>query len=116
MIDPGAIELLRRAGGDRLVGRMRDLFVTNGAKRVEDLKTAAATADGTAASTVAHSFRSSAGQIGASSLAELCATVESEAPGAHGDRLSQMAREVEELFSCAVVALNDAVNNEGGTA
>jgi HPt (histidine-containing phosphotransfer) domain-containing protein len=75
---------MRAAGIEDIVEPMLELFVTEAAKGMEQLRSATATADLDAVGRVAHSLKSSAGNVRAESFASLLQQLESAA--AQGDR------------------------------
>src|SRR4051812_39352523 len=70
--DDAALEMIRRVGRDALATKMIDLFLVSGPERVSQILAAHATGDFTTAGRVAHSLKSSAGQLGAVGLQRTC--------------------------------------------
>ncbi|MFN4258662.1 MAG: Hpt domain-containing protein [Gemmataceae bacterium] len=70
------LENLKRLGGAGFVREMIDLFITHGTKQVEAARQASASGDWKTIERTAHSLKSSAGNIGAVELAQLCAHIE----------------------------------------
>jgi HPt (histidine-containing phosphotransfer) domain-containing protein len=87
--DAGAIERLRRFGGDALLFQMIDLFTASALARVEIARTAIADGDADAARRALHALKSSAGQMGAALVQHLCEQGEQRA--AQGDTASVSA-------------------------
>ncbi len=112
MIEKRAIDLLRRAGGARLVERMAAIFAETGAARVNEMTAAAASGDERAVRATAHSLKSSAAQLGASELAESCSVLELEAAAGARKEMVRMSRDVERHFEEAVRALKEFITNE----
>jgi HPt (histidine-containing phosphotransfer) domain-containing protein len=75
---------MRAAGIEDIVEPMLELFVTEAAKGMEQLRSAMSAGDLDAVGRVAHSVKSSAGNIRAKKLADLLQQLESAA--AQGDR------------------------------
>ncbi len=75
--DPAALTMLHRIGGPSLVTRMINLFLDHAPRRLADLRAALARADAPALSAAAHTLKSSASQLGATDLADLCQRIES---------------------------------------
>jgi len=75
---------MRAAGIEDIVEPMLELFVTEAAKGMDHLRAAAAAGDLDAVGRVAHSLKSSAGNVRAKSLADLLQQLENAA--AEGDR------------------------------
>lgn len=98
-----AVEMLRRVGGDRLLGKMAQMFKSNAPARLEAARTAVRSLQAQEFSRAMHSLKSSAGQIGARRLQALCAELEATP-------LSEETRESILLtLDQAVRELNDAV-------
>lgn len=87
-IDQEALARLRRFGGDKLLGDMIDLFAQHGPERVVAARAGFETADSAVVKAALHALKSSAGQLGALAVQEICATGEMRA--AKGD-LSEMS-------------------------
>jgi HPt (histidine-containing phosphotransfer) domain-containing protein len=87
-IDQEALARLRRFGGDKLLRDMIDLFAQHGPERVVAARAGFETADSVVVKAALHALKSSAGQLGALAVQELCATGEMRA--AKGD-LSDMS-------------------------
>lgn len=79
LLDGGRIEELRALGrrtGRDLLGSLATLFRQSSAEHLEELQRAFATLDPDAAQRAAHTLKSSAGNIGATELAELARQIE----------------------------------------
>jgi HPt (histidine-containing phosphotransfer) domain-containing protein len=76
VIDPAAIDRLRDFGGDKLLRGMIELFVKNAPKRVTDARAALDAADAPSLKAALHGLKSSAGQLGATSVHQACAAGE----------------------------------------
>jgi len=70
--DPDAIVRLRKFGGDVLLHQMIDAMLAGAPGRIETLRVAVAAGDAGAARAALHSLKSTAGQMGAMAMAELC--------------------------------------------
>lgn len=79
MLDPKAIERLHRIGGDNLVRSMMTSFIENAAARMAAARAGAQSGDARAVSDAAHALKSSAGNVGATSLQMVAQKVEREA-------------------------------------
>lgn len=75
--DANALRLLHRAGGEKLISKMSALFAANAPQRIKGAEEALAAGDLAAAFSFAHSLKSSAGQLGAVRLQQLCDSLES---------------------------------------
>ncbi len=71
------MRLLYRAGGEKLISKMGALFSVNAPVRINEAEQALDSGDMAAAARPAHSLKSSAGQLGASRLQQLCDHLES---------------------------------------
>ncbi len=74
--DVNALRLLHRAGGEKLISKMSALFAGSAPQRIKGAEEALATGDLAAATNFAHSLKSSAGQLGALRLQQLCDSLE----------------------------------------
>ncbi len=75
-VEPDAIARLRDFGGDKLLRGMIDLFVTNAPPRVAAARRALDSADAPAVRAALHGLKSSAGQLGCTSVQRACAAGE----------------------------------------
>jgi HPt (histidine-containing phosphotransfer) domain-containing protein len=114
ILDPTALERLRRIGGDRLLRMMMTSFVEHGAVRMATARAAAAAGDGKGVSEEAHALKSTAGNIGASALQRTAQKVEGEAVVAGAD-LGALVSELVAAFEVASVAAASA-RDEAGTS
>lgn len=78
-VDPSALDGLRRFGGDDLLRKLVLLFREQMRIRGEAMRSAAAKGDAQAARQAAHALKSSAAQLGATGLRDICQRVESAA-------------------------------------
>lgn len=90
-VDPKALEDLRKFGGDAMLQKLVMLFREQVAVRTAALRDAVAKRDMPGARQAVHALKSSAGQIGAVGLQELCRRAERAA----------MDDDVEEVAACA---------------
>lgn len=74
--DPTALRMLHRVGGEKLIGKMRCLFMANAPARLQSVEDALATGRTAGGVNPAHSLKSSAGQLGAVELQQLCDKLE----------------------------------------
>lgn len=74
--DRRALELLRRLGGEKLVGEMVSLFVAQGAERLSAARAGLQVAEAGSVRAAVHALKSSAGQLGAVRLQRMCAELE----------------------------------------
>jgi HPt (histidine-containing phosphotransfer) domain-containing protein len=74
--DDAPLAMIRRVGRDTLARKMIDLFLASGPERAKQIQVAHAAGDFTSAGKVAHSLKSSAGQLGAIRLQRTCQRIE----------------------------------------
>jgi HPt (histidine-containing phosphotransfer) domain-containing protein len=72
LIDEAALDRLRGFGGDKLLHGMIELFLRNAPSRAADAREALDCGDAAALRASLHALKSSAGQLGASSVHEAC--------------------------------------------
>ncbi|HSJ31313.1 MAG TPA: Hpt domain-containing protein [Longimicrobiales bacterium] len=65
VVDPAAVERLRRLGGANLVRQMLELYLAQGPQRIRSLLDGAATEEADRVERSAHTMKSSAGNVGA---------------------------------------------------
>jgi HPt (histidine-containing phosphotransfer) domain-containing protein len=110
--DPAALTMLERVGGPSLVTRMINLFLDHAPRRLADIRaalarrdaSALARRDASALSAAAHTLKSSASQLGATDLADLCQRLESA-------DLAQAADLLPDL-DAALAAASDSLSRE----
>ena len=112
MLDPAAVDRLRRIGGDKLLRAMLGSFLDNAAARMSAAAAAVAAGDGQGLADAAHALKSSAGNIGATTLQLTAQKVEREAveEGANLELL------LDELRSAHVDASTAATRERGEIA
>ena len=76
LFDGAAVEKLRKLGGDEFVRRMIDMFFDYAPKRVAAARAGEQAGDLAAIAKAVHPLKSSAGQIGARGMQELCSQLE----------------------------------------
>ena len=111
ILDPIAIERLRRIGGDRLLRAMITSFIDNGAARIASGEGAARAGHAQGVSDAAHALKSSAGNLGAESLRLVAQKVERESLEA-GASLDALAAELAQAFEearGAAIRTRDAI-------
>lgn len=96
--DPEALSRLREWGGDKLVGEMVRLFLSQAPDSIAAARTGLETGTPAEVERAAHSLRSSSAQLGASRVHALCAEIESRAAGGHlagvAELLASLEREL----------------------
>jgi|tagenome__1003787_1003787.scaffolds.fasta_scaffold19304410_1 HPt (histidine-containing phosphotransfer) domain-containing protein len=102
-IDPVGLErLLEMAGGDQeFMAELIDTYLEDGERQLDEMASAVADGDATAAVRPAHSLRTGSANVGATLLASLCGEVETAArDGALGNGESRVAA-AREAFAAA---------------
>jgi HPt (histidine-containing phosphotransfer) domain-containing protein len=93
-----AIDELRLIGGDELVQEMTRTFLKFGRTQVSRLDEAAATGELEQGAVLAHTFKSSARQLGAVTLGDACSRAELAARGGDPAGFVQAANDVGRAF------------------
>ncbi len=96
-----AIDELRLIGGDELVQEMTRTFLKFGRTQVSRLDEAAATGELAQGAVLAHTFKSSARQLGAVSLGDACSRAELAARGGDVSGFIEAANDVGRAFHAA---------------
>ena len=105
IIDQEALARLRRFGGDKLLGDMIELFAQHGPERVVAARAGFETADSVVVKAALHALKSSAGQLGALAVQELCAAGEMRAAKGDLSEMSLILVRLEEEVQRALAAL-----------
>lgn len=105
VIDDAAIAFLRKCGGEVLVRRVVESFLDDAPGRISKAYDGLAAGDAATVGAAMHSLRSSAGQLGARRLMDVCAYGESIAGSAKESALAQVVREAEQELISAAAAL-----------
>lgn len=106
-IDSVALEALRDLGGDEFVAEMVETFLADAPKRVASIRTAVDQDDLQAARRVAHSLKSSSGQLGAARMETICIGIE-QVNGLEQART--LLASLESALSHTVVLLNGEIH------
>lgn len=101
-LDRAAIERLRGFGGNRLLAQMIDLFVATGRQRLDAARSAAFAHDCGGVRAALHALKSSAGQIGATTLQDLCERGEAQADAGMMAGLTAVVSDAYEQYIVAV--------------
>lgn len=117
-IDRQHLEQLGSRFGAAFLIQLIDLFITQGRERVAAARSAAALGDGKGVSSAAHALKSSAGNLGAKSLAARAAEIEQAgATESATAALSALVASLEAAFeeACAALgAVRDGYSGSGG--
>lgn len=106
LIDQDAISRLRDFGGDKLLRGMIDLFVKYAPAKVADARAAFDSGDAAALRAALHGLKSSAGQLGASTVQQACAAGEHHAGRGEVAACDEHLRVIERDLPLACAALN----------
>lgn len=106
VIDPAAVERLRRIGGGDLARQMIALFLEHGTGRVERATAACSSGDAAGVEREAHGLKSSAGNVGAVRLQRIAEDAESAAGSGDLSALSALVDGMSREYSAAAAALN----------
>jgi HPt (histidine-containing phosphotransfer) domain-containing protein len=93
--DPAALERLTRWGGDALRTQMVEMFLARAPDQVAAALEAARRGDAEGVRGVAHTLKSSAGQLGAVSVQRLCRDAERRAEAGEGSSLVPLVHALE---------------------
>lgn len=105
VIDDDALDRLEEWGGPELVEKMIRIFLDHAPTRVEEIRSGVATGHLRETEKGAHSLKSSAGNLGAVRLRELCARLEDLAEEEDTEASSALVPKVEAAHREAVEAL-----------
>ena len=94
MLDRRAVQRVQDVGGPVLVGKMIDLLLTHGPERVEKAQRGGAVGDFQAVGEAVHSLKSSAGNLGATDLQNLCLRIEELAADGQGEEIPALLAEL----------------------
>ena len=112
--DASALERLKRFGGDALLGKMIDLFLTAAPERIAAVRQASAVGDRESAERALHSLKSSSAQLGAMRLQQLSARGEQQAHEGSMDGMTALSAELDDELARVRQWLTNAL--EGGAA
>lgn len=102
VVNPAAVDRLRRLGGANLVRQMLELYLGQGADRMDSLVEGAAAGDADRVERSAHTMKSSAGNVGALRLQQTAEAVEAAAGAGVVDHV-MVERLVREYHESAIL-------------
>ena len=105
LLEAGALERLEEWGGPQMQRRMIELFLSHAPDRMEQIKEGFSRAEANAVEAGAHTLKSSAGNLGATRLQELCEEVERVAEGQDLGELDRLMPELEATYSATCLEL-----------
>ena len=98
-LDEAVSEKLRHIGGDQFVGELFNLFLDHAPIRIEEAVAGSHHGDFEMVERAVHSLRSSAGNIGAQRLQQLCSQIEILAVQKNSASLAPLIGQLEESFA-----------------
>jgi HPt (histidine-containing phosphotransfer) domain-containing protein len=105
VIDPTAVERLRRLGGGVLIARMIDLFTGHAGPIVDQAQKDLHEGNFDGIQRAGHSLKSSAGNVGATKMGTIAAEIERLAPAKDGEVLGNLIAELRSAFDQAKAKL-----------
>ena len=111
-LDDSAVDNLHRLGGDKLVRQMVELFESLVPSRLSTIRAALERADAESVQLEAHALKSSAGNVGATRMRELCQRLESLATSGDLSVASDLAHALEEEFNQIAPRLRSRVEGQ----
>jgi len=105
IIDEQAIARLRKIGGDSLLVEIMGLFTESAPAKVQNALRANEQGDLNQVERAVHSLKSSAGNLGAMQLMEMCGRIEALASAGKADQVSALTDELTEAYNQAAARL-----------
>ena len=105
LLEVGALERLEEWGGPQMQRRMIEIFLSYTPDRINQIKEGFSRAEASAVEAGAHTLKSSAGNLGATRLQELCEEVERIAEGRDLGELDRLLPELEAAYSATRLEL-----------
>jgi HPt (histidine-containing phosphotransfer) domain-containing protein len=109
-IDVSALERLRMLGGDVLLNKMVDLFISHAGPAIEEASAGLESGNFEAISRAAHSLKSSAGNLGAQHVQSLAEKIEQAAENRNMAELNELITNLKNAYSDAKAQLCDEVS------
>ncbi len=104
-LDSKALAMIRRIGGEDLLSKMIGLFLDRAPGQLHAARAALETGDLRALAQAVHGLKSSAGQLGASRVANLAQQIETHCDAGHATPLPSLFAELEAANSTASALL-----------
>ena len=105
------IRSLKGVGGARMVKRVVNLYLSNSAMLIEDLRLALSLEDAEAVRQSAHALKSSSQNVGALGLVTLCQRLEEMGRRGELQNTQEQMSELDDLYPKTVLALKNAVEH-----
>lgn len=112
-VDAARLEILRELGrraNHDLVGELSQLFLERSPRGLERVRQALAARDFATAEQAAHSLKGTCGNLGATRMAKLAATLEHHAAAGAPEECSRLIEEVEKEFEHVAVELREILS------
>ena len=97
-LDPGALDRLRRLGGEKFTNEMIRLFLGYGGEKLGEARKAQLAGDLAGVEKAVHPIKSSAGNVGAVRMQQLAAEAEQRAREQQADEVSTLMDQLEAAF------------------
>jgi HPt (histidine-containing phosphotransfer) domain-containing protein len=104
-IDVSALERLRKLGGEVLVSKMVDLFISHAEPAIQEASAGVGSGDLDVVRRAAHSLKSSAGNLGAQHVQRLAERIEQSAEHRNTAELKELMASLKEAYSEAKAQL-----------
>ncbi len=104
-IDVSALERLRKLGGDALLSRMVDLFISHAEPAIDEASAGAASGNFEMVRRAAHSLKSSAGNLGAKHVQRLAEEIEKTAEQHNVAELNELMASLKSAYAEAKTQL-----------
>ncbi len=98
IIDDAPLQMIRDAGGDEFLVELIDIFIETSAERIAEVKSGISAGDWGQIQSNIHSIIGPSGNIGATTLLELCRRIEQHADDQELDEISELIAPLETLF------------------
>ncbi len=112
-LDEQVIERLKKLGGDGFLAELLDLFAENAPAKLQEALDADKRGDLTQMERAVHSLKSSAGNLGAFQLMELCNRIETLAAEGQAGQTSPLVSELQAAYERVDSRLK-AIRSSGG--
>ena len=98
ILEQAVLDKLKQIGGDKLVSELIGMFLELAPGKIAEVATGAQTGDMETVERAAHSLKSSAGNLGAVALQELCARIEALAENNRAEQVIPLVSPLQEAY------------------
>lgn len=98
VVEPTALDRLKEWGGDELLTKLIDIFLTHTPERMRQIREGVESKDARTSEAGAHSLKSSAGNVGASRLQRMAERAEAEAEAGDLEGVRDLLPGLEEAY------------------